>query len=386
MKRLAIITTHPIQYNAPLFQLLHQRGNISIRVFYTWGQSQHAVYDERFGVERSWDVPLLDGYEYEFVHNTSSKPDSNRFMGIINPGFKKYLKEQRFDAVFIYRWSVWSHLQLMLANWGKTNLWFRGDSHLQASGTNFLITIIKKGLLRWVYSNVDSVFYAGIMNKNYFRNYGVPDSKLVFMPHAVDNKRFSSDENELRQKAEEERRNLGITEDTVVFLYAGKFYDVKNLFLLIKAFQKLKGDQYKLLLYGSGALEQQLKDTAVNDGRIIFRPFQNQSAMPWVYRTGDVYVLPSQSETWGLGVNEAMACGLPAIVSNACGCVPELIINDQTGFAFQNNNETDLLKQLQKFSSRAIAKQLGERAQQYIQQFSLEQQAQIIEKRLLSST
>lgn len=386
MKRLAIITTHPIQYNAPLFQLLHQRGNISVHVFYTWGQSQNAVYDERFGVERSWDVPLLEGYEHEFVINTSSKPDSNRFRGIINPGFKKYLKEKNFDAVFVYRWSVWSHLQLMLANWGRTKLWFRGDSHLQASNANFLKAIFKKLLLRVVYRNVDSVFYAGIMNKNYFRNYGVTDSRLVYMPHAVDNKRFGVDAGEHKQKAEEERRSLGITDDAVVFLYAGKFYDVKNLPLLINAFSKLKGDQYRLLLFGSGVLEHQLKKMATNDDRILFRPFQNQSAMPWAYRIGDVYMLPSKSETWGLGVNEAMACGLPAIVSSACGCAPELIINNQTGFTFQNNSEVDLLEQLQKFSSRAIAKQLGEQAQQYIQQFSLDQQAQVIEKKLLSLT
>jgi glycosyltransferase involved in cell wall biosynthesis len=386
LKRLAIITTHPIQYNAPLFQLLHQRGRISIHVFYTWGQSQHAVYDERFGTERSWDIPLLQGYPHEFVNNTSSKPASNRFWGIINPGLKKQLKAQNFDAIFIYRWSVWSHLQLLIADWGKTKLWFRGDSHLKATGSNFLKTIFKRLLLKFVYRNVDSVFYAGIMNQHYFRYYGVPDSKLVFMPHAVDNHRFIDVTKGYQQKAAEERQDLGITDHAIVFLYAGKFYNVKNLFLLIRAFQKLKGDQYRLLLYGSGVQEQLLREMAAGDDRIIFRSFQNQSAMPWVYRVGDVYVLPSKSETWGLGVNEAMACGLPAIVSSDCGCAPELIINHQTGFRFQNNHEAELLQRLQYFTTRAIAKQMGERSQQHIQQFSLEQQAQVIEKRLLSST
>ncbi|HEX4959067.1 MAG TPA: glycosyltransferase family 4 protein, partial [Lacibacter sp.] len=370
MKRLAIITTHPIQYNAPLFQLLHQRGRISIHVFYTWGQSQQAVYDERFGVKRSWDVPLLDGYQFEFVANTSSKPDSNRFMGIINPGLKRYLKEQHFDAILIYRWSVWSHLQLMLTNWGKAELWFRGDSHLQASRSNFLKGLFKKLILPFVYRNVDAVFYAGKLNQQYFRYYGVPDSRLVFMPHAVDNHRFIDAAKAYQQKAAEERRDLSIPDEAIVFLYAGKFYGVKNLFLLVRAFQQLKGDQYRLLFYGSGVQEQPLRELAAADDRILFRPFQNQSAMPWVYRVGDVYVLPSTSETWGLGVNEAMACGLPAIVSSDCGCAPELIIHEQTGFRFQNNSEADLLQRLHYFTTRATAKQMGERSQQYIQQFS----------------
>lgn len=86
MKRLAIISTHLIQYNAPLFQLLSERKNIAIKVFYTWGQSKDAVYDARFGAVRSWDIPLLNGYEHVFVHNTSKHPDSNHFRGIINPG------------------------------------------------------------------------------------------------------------------------------------------------------------------------------------------------------------------------------------------------------------------------------------------------------------
>lgn len=386
MKRLAIITTHPIQYNAPLFQLLHQRGNISIHVFYTWGQSQNAVYDERFGTERSWDIPLLQGYPHEFVKNTSSKPGSNRFWGVINPGFKKQLKAQQFDAILIYRWSLWSHLQLLLTNWGAARLWFRGDSHIVTSGKNLVISLVRKPLLTYVYRKFDTVFYAGTRNKNYFMNYGVPDSRLVFIPHAVDNNRFANLTMGYQQKAAEERRELGITDNTVVFIYAGKFYEVKNLSLLIGAFQKLNGSQFRLLFYGSGVQEHQLKEMAAGDDRIIFRSFQNQSAMPWVYRVGDVYVLPSKSETWGLGVNEAMACGLPAIVSSACGCAPELIINHQTGFVFQNQSEADLLQQLQQFAAKTKATHMGQQAQRYIQQFSLEQQAFIIEKRLLNAT
>jgi glycosyltransferase involved in cell wall biosynthesis len=380
LKRLAIITTHPIQYNAPLFQLLHQRGKISLHVYYTWGQSKEVVFDERFGVQRSWDVPLLERYEHEFVKNTSSTPDSNRFFGIINPGLKKKLKQEQYDAVFIYRWSVWSHLLLMTTNWSKTKLWFRGDSHVTDSNRSGIKNICKKLLLNFIYKKTDRVFYTGRKNKAYFNYYGVAEHKLTFMPHAVDNSRFTNDEVTFKQKAQEERINLGIADDAVVFLYAGKFYDIKNLNLLIKAFKQLNGKQYRLLLYGSGILESQLQQLAKEDQRIIFRPFHNQSAMPWVYRAGDVYVLPSKSETWGLGVNEAMACGLPAVVSSNCGCAPELIIEEKTGFVFGNNDETHLLQQLKKFNTRATAQQYGVMAQQHIQQFSLEQQATVLEK------
>ncbi len=385
MKRLAIVTTHPIQYNAPLFQLLESRGIIKIHVYYTWSQSQKEVYDEKFAVKRSWDVPLLDGYTYEFVHNTSFKPDSNRFFGIINPGLKKKINTRNFDAVLIYRWSVWSHLKLMFSIRGKTKLWFRGDSHLHSAKESFIKKIIKQTALRIIYGKVDLFFYAGRMNQQYFRHYGADESRLVYMPHAIDNTRFIKQAEQSEQKAQEERRRLGIGNDDIVFIYAGKFYEIKNLRLLIKTFLSLKGTQYRLLLYGSGIEEQELKEMASHDERILFQPFQNQSAMPWVYRTGDVYVLPSKSETWGLGVNEAMACGLPAIVSSNCGCAPELIIEGKTGFVFDLLDGNGLLNQLQKFTSRSTANILGAQAHQHIQQFSLEKQAEVIENNLLNS-
>lgn len=386
MRKLAIITTHPIQYNAPLFQLLQQRGKIDIYVYYTWGQSKAAVYDARFGVERNWDIPLLDGYAHEFVRNVSVTPDSNKFFGIITPGLKKMLIQKEFDAVLIYRWSVWSHFFLMVSRWKSTRLWFRGDSHLQTAHSNSMKGFLKRKLLSFIYSNVDCVFYAGSMNKLYFSHYGVEDNKLLFMPHAVDNSRFKNEAKQYEQKAKEERQQLGINDTDIVFLYAGKFYDIKNLVLLINAFQKLNGSQYRLLLFGSGEQEEQLRAMAAADKRILFQPFQNQSAMPFVYRMGDVYVLPSKSETWGLGVNEAMACGLPAIVSTTCGCAPELIISNETGFTFDAHQEMDLVKQLQRFTSRSVARQMGVKAHKHIQQFSLEQQAKVIEESLLSGT
>ena len=122
--RLAIITTHPIQYNAPLFRLLSERKNIDLKVFYTWGQSKDEVYDAKFGAVRSWDIPLTDGYEHEFVYNSSTHPDSNRFWGIINPGLQKKLQLWQPGAVLVYRWSVYSHFKLMQQLGGGLNFFF----------------------------------------------------------------------------------------------------------------------------------------------------------------------------------------------------------------------------------------------------------------------
>jgi hypothetical protein len=94
MKKLAIITTHPIQYNAPLFSLLNKRGKIRIKVFYTWG---HAVlenkFDPGFGKNISWDIPLLEGYDHVFEKNISPDPGSHHYKGIDNPELTGHIKE-----------------------------------------------------------------------------------------------------------------------------------------------------------------------------------------------------------------------------------------------------------------------------------------------------
>jgi glycosyltransferase involved in cell wall biosynthesis len=378
MKKLAIITTHPIQYNAPLFRLLHERNRIAVKVFYTWGQSKEQVYDAKFGLQRSWDIPLLDGYEHEFVKNISIRPDSNHFWGVVNPGLIAQLRRENYDAILVYRWSLYSHFRILQSFGGRQKLFFRGDSHLQSKQTG-LKEQLKKWVLQVVYRKVDKAFYVGQNNKDYYLHVGLGNHQLAYAAHAIDNDRFAAHAAIWETKALDERAALGIPHNAIVFLYAGKFYALKKLDLLIRSFQELTGDQYRLLLVGNGEQETLLKELAKMDERILFQPFRNQSDMPCLYRMGDVFVLPSQSETWGLGVNEAMACSRAGIVSDACGCASELIVKGKTGFVFQTENADDLLEQMKKFTSKTDCKEMGSNALKRIQQFSLENVASAIE-------
>lgn len=363
-----------------MFRVLSERKKIELKVFYTWSQSKEEVYDARFGLKRNWDIPLLEGYEHVFVNNTAKHPDSNRFFGIINPDLMQQLKIYQPEAVLVYRWSVYSHLKLMQCIRGA-RLFFRGDSHLQNTQPG-LKQYFKKLFLRFVYRKVNCAFYVGKYNKAYYQQYGLDEKKLIPAPHAVDNSRFSTNNEELEKKALEERRKLQIPGEAIVFLFAGKFYALKQLDVLIEAFKQLQGEHYRLLLYGSGEQEAELKILASGDHRILFAPFKNQSEMPVVYRTGDVFVLPSKSETWGLSVNEAMASSRPAVISDQCGCAPELIVEGKTGFRFKTGNANDLLNCLQHFETRDTAIQMGEQALHHIGQFTLENIAEMIEREL----
>src|SRR5437773_3281444 len=102
MKKLAVITTHPIQYNAPLFAMLAQRRNVALKVFYTWGKTVlRKKYDPGFNKEIEWDIPLLEGYDYEFLENVAREKGSHHFNGIINPGIIRKITEWQPDALLV---------------------------------------------------------------------------------------------------------------------------------------------------------------------------------------------------------------------------------------------------------------------------------------------
>jgi glycosyltransferase involved in cell wall biosynthesis len=380
-KKLAIITTHPIQYNAPLFRILSERNIIEVKVFYTWSQSNEGVFDAKFNVIRKWDISLMDGYQYEFVENIAKKPDSNRFWGIINPKLRKQVKQYEPDAVIVFRWSVYSHLLLMQTLSHSIKLFFRGDSHLK---NRFADGIVKRKItiffLKIIYRKVNVAFTVGSYNEEYYRAAGLRNEQLIRASHAVDNERFSQPE--MENKAIFFREKAGIKENDIVFLYAGKFYKLKKIGLLINAFKKNFNKKHKLLLVGGGEDESNLKELAKNDSRIIFENFHNQSDMPWIYRVGDVFVLPSMSETWGLSVNESMACGRPAIVSDQCGCAPDLIINGKTGYIFRSGDENSLIDCMNYFENKSFAKQMGQLAYKHVQNFSLQNLAEVIENEM----
>ena len=348
MKKLAIISSHPIQYNAPLFALLAKEDNIDLKVFYTWGvDSIEEKYDPDFQQNIQWDIPLLEGYQYQFLENTSKDPGSHHFKGIINPELNQEIEKWGADIVWVWGWAFDSHLKALRYFKGKKEVWFRGDSTLLDESKGFnLKKILRRVFLTWVYRHIDKAFYVGTHNKAYFIKHGLKETQLVYAPHAIDNDRFADPTGEYAKQAKQWRKELAIAENQKVILFAGKLETKKNPFFLITLAKELPTNEYKIVFVGSGPLEENLKNQATEN--CIFLGFQNQKMMPIVYRLADVFVLPSlgPGETWGLAINEALACGIPVIASNKCGGAVDLI-NTETGFMYNGINLMECLNWLQ---------------------------------------
>lgn len=371
MKRLAIITSHPIQYNAPWFKLLNQTGKVNIKVFYTWGQTGHgAKYDPGFGKVIEWDIPLLEGYDYEFVENVSPDPGSHHYKGIINPGLIERIQSWNPDALLVFGWSFKSHLKCLRFFHKKIPVLFRGDSTL-LNEEKGIKKIARRIFLRWVYRHVDYALYAGINNKKYFQAHGLSENRLVFAPHAIDNERFSNGDVEYEQQANQWRRELGIDDEDIVVLYAGKLETVKNPALILKIAAAITHPRLKFVIVGNGHLAAELRQTATADKRIHFLEFQNQNRMPLVYRLGDIFILPSKSETWGLAINEAMACSRPVIASDKVGCAVDLIHPHKNGLIFPNGSHKECVSFLTTLlDNRTKLKEMGLASKMIVSEYS----------------
>jgi glycosyltransferase involved in cell wall biosynthesis len=325
MLRLAIVSTHPIQYYAPLFRRLSARDELDVHVLYGWEGSSNGDYDPGFDEEVTWDIPLLEGYPYTLLENESTDPGPHHFRGIVTPNLVPIVEDWKPDALLVFGWNYWSHLQALHRFYGRVPVLFRGDSTLldETPGPR---RWGRRLFLRWVYRHVDQALYVGQNNREYFKAHGLSDDQLAWVPHAVENARFAG-ASDAEEKAWQWREEIGIPGDAPVVLFAGKLERKKAPDVLLNAFLQLEHEEAHLAVVGSGPMEDELMTQAGDDAHVHFLGFQNQSRMPVVYRLGDVFVLPSRGpgETWGLAVNEAMACACPIVVTKKVGCAPDLV-------------------------------------------------------------
>ena len=382
-RRLAIVTSHPIQYYAPLFRTLADRDPLDIHVFYGWKGATESAYDPGFEDDVQWDISLLDGYDYTFVPNTSSDPGSHHFRGLVNPGLIPDIESWGPDALLLFGWAYQSHLRALLHFSGDAPVFFRGDSTLldERGGPR---TWLRRLFLRWVYRHVDVALYVGENNRAYFEAHGLSDEQLTWVPHAVENQRFKNVPDAGRE-ALQWRRELGIPDDAVVILFAGKFESKKAPDTLLDAFLKCDNTKAHFALAGSGPMEEELRGRAGGRPEVHFLGFQNQSRMPVVYRLGDVFVLPSRGpgETWGLAVNEAMACGRPVVVSDRVGCAPDLV-GRETGFVIPAGDTGALRRRLETLvDDEELRCRMGRKAQAQIKDWSIRQAARRIERTIV---
>jgi glycosyltransferase involved in cell wall biosynthesis len=352
--------------------MLAATPGLEVVVHFFSDQGLHGKVDNEFQTEVAWDVPLLDGYSYRFISNDAdlSSPSS---IGLDNA--RQYLDAGAFDAVMIHGYRHKFERQVVsAANALGIKIVMRGEftDATPDGGRSTVKQWIRRDFLRRFYRQIDMFCYIGKEARSHLLAHGVPEIQMVHSPYSVDTQLLE------QQRKHQDRRDcrsaLGISENSLAIMFSGKLIPRKDPLLLIEAIRRVQDSTgIHLIMVGSGALSATVVAVArdVLGSRVTMPGFVNQSALGRYYGAADLFVLPSQFETWGLVVNEAMQFGLPVVASSRVGCRRDLIIEGKTGFTFPVGDADSLAGIIQRLGNDHLERsRMGKLAHQHIAQFS----------------
>jgi len=377
MHKISFIQSHPIQYYSPLYDCLEKDSSVEFKMYYCsdYGLSKDGKrYHPEFGELPNWNVDLVEGHNHEVLRNRSLKKGIfNGFFGLMNFSIYRKLKKDRPDVLVIVGWHyftfIWAVICCKLLH---IKVYVRGDNSIDG---DMQLSKLKRAIKHFAYGKLlfplyTKITYVGVKNKLFYESYGVKDTKLIHMPHAVDNKRFRDYFNLNQQYVGEVRRFLEIPNKFSV-LFIGRLHEEKRILDLIEAIASL-GDNVHLTIVGDGKIYDDVEKACNIYNKDSFKlvGFKNQGELLNYYLTADLFVLPSQLETWGLVVNEAMNFNLPIIVSDTVGCGLDLC-RDQNGFIFKRGDVKSLTSRIDYLSKNPnIAKQMGVESGELIKDYS----------------
>lgn len=312
--RLGVLATHAIQYQAPLYQELSRRAVVDLEVAFLSLQGALAYRAPGFDVTLAWDIDLLDGYRSTLLEH-GSRADKARWLFALS----NWLRSQ--DIVVLHGHADPEMLIAAAAcrSWRVPYL-LRGDSRAETEAIGWR-RLMRHLLASFTVSGAAGALPIGQLNAAFYNRYGsIPHFGA---PYSVDNDRFRIASDAMRSMRTERLISVGLDPCRPTVVFSGKLTSRKRPLDAVRAIARSEG-KLNLLVLGDGPLREEIHHF---EDQLPVRclGFINQADLPGWYACGDVLVLPSEKEPWGLVVNEGMACGLIPVVSNAVGCAPDLV-------------------------------------------------------------
>jgi glycosyltransferase involved in cell wall biosynthesis len=376
--RLAVVNSHPIQYFAPLYAYLSRDPALEVTALYCSDFSLRGAIDPGFKQAVTWDVDLLTGYRSVFLGENAKQRNPAGFWSLVCPQVWAEIRGGDYDAVLLHGYSYAVNLLAVLA--AKTKglpVLMRSETHLGQKGKRWR-QWVRDAMLSILYRLIDGFLAIGTANRAYYRALGVPDDKIFDVPYTVDNDRFIAAAVLAPKQRAEVRNKYGLPVGEPVVLYASKFMRRKHPDDVIRAMSRLRdnGHAATLFMVGTGQMEHELRHLANSLAleNVVFGGFINQAELPKVYAAADIFVLPSENETWGLVVNEVMCAGIPVVVSDEVGCVPDLVKDGVNGYHMKAGDISSLTTALERLLADASLRQrMGAASLSIIRGWSYEQ-------------
>jgi glycosyltransferase involved in cell wall biosynthesis len=318
--RLIILSTHPIQYYAPLYQCLSDRGVVDIKVIYLSDAGAVAHDDPSFSGTVKWDVPLLEEYEF-IVLQPGSAITSRRFWSRHDDRLASVLERERPDWLLLYGYASrmnWSALRW--ARSSKVEVIYTSDSNIRDPKRRYL-SPLKRLAVGYFFRQVNTFLATSEANSEYLLKFGADRRSIVRTPFAIDVQRFRRDPAFPIGKPRK-----------YDFVWAGKFVKTKRAADFVHALHLVASRRERSVtacIVGDGPCRSDL-ETLVSalprNCSVDFVGFINQQQMPAVLGNAETLAFTSEREPYGLIATEAAAAGLALIVADNIGCVGATVL------------------------------------------------------------
>ncbi len=327
--RVGFLYTHPIQYAAPLLQLINRSADIEAVPIYLTDFSLRGAVDKQFGRKVVWDIDLLEGTEPIFVPGYETRDVTSGLTAMPAPGVWKIVRNSALDALVVQgHVQLANHISVLAAKSIGIPVFYRAETHLGLARGRAK-RVVRRLFMGGYYKLLDGFLSIGQLNHDFYRAMGVPERKIFHVPYAVDNDRMIAGSTLSASQRSAVRLKLGARDDVPLLIYASKLTRRKHPDDLLEAARNLRNEglDFDLLFVGTGEMEDFLRQRAADfpGSPPLFTGFLNQTELPPILGASDIFILPADNEPWGLIINEAMGAGLAIVTSREVGSVPDLV-------------------------------------------------------------
>jgi len=358
--RLVLITEIIAPYRIPVFNALAQQPGIDLHVVFL------AETDPGL---RDWHIYRDEiSFSYEVLPSWRSRVRSQNLL--LNRGLISALSRTAPDVIVCGGYNYVASWQAL--SWAHRNqvpflLWIESTARDRRHGSAHI-----EFLKRRFVEGCDGFIVPGESSREYVRSYGISDGRISTAPNAVANDIFERNARNAIANAERERQRFGLPQRFLLF--AGRLVREKGVHDLIEAYESLDAatkSELALIMVGDGPLRHELEAKAQTNPAIQVRKFVQRDELAKYYALAEMFILPTHTDTWGLVVNEAMACGLPVIVSSAAGCVADLVKDGWNGFVVEPGQASQVSLAISRLAHDSeLRRTMGSRSREIIAQYS----------------